>query len=248
MTLRRTHTTIPHPRRLIILTHQLFIMNLIQRRHRRNIPPQNLRLHIPRQLRTVVTRKVPVTHVEHGIELLERQVLRFRQQEVAVHPAKEVPRRVPSEGALFREGIDERGPCQRQNEVEAPARCGREGHAHVAQMQGECFGAVGEGHGTLAGRVHRHEDVYGSGDGSEARGRGLVFSVKREVKGHAAPEEADAHKGKGGKEEVPAAESVDCVDGGDGEEEVCYAGAHAGQEGIWPGEAGLSEDFRCWQS
>lgn len=110
-------------------------------------------------------------------------------------------------------------------------------------MQWKCFGGVCKRDGSFAGGVHGHEDVDCCGDAAEALGCGrYAVGLEGEVEGHAAPEQADAHEGECGEEEVSTAEGVDGVDCGDGEEEIGYAGAHARQKGFGFGEAGLAED------
>lgn len=77
----------------------------------------------------------PRRHSKHGIQLLQRARLRLGQAKVRKDEAKDVPRRVPSESALFGEGIDESGPGEGEDEVEAPAGGSCEGHADVAEVE-----------------------------------------------------------------------------------------------------------------
>ena len=177
-------------------------MKIKQRRERLHARSRHVLLQIPRQLLGIVPRELLIAHSEHGIQLLEREVLRLGEQEVAVHPAEEVPRSIPPERALWGESLYERGPGQGEQEVEAPAGGGGEGHADVAEVEGEGFGGVGEGHGALAGRVHGHEGVDGGGDGGEPLLRGTQFAVDDffgQEERHTAPEEAETHEREGGE-------------------------------------------------
>lgn len=64
---------------------------------------------------------VAITNIEDRIELLKRQSLCLRQEEVAVDCCGEIPGSVPGEGALWLEGAYKGWPSKRDDEVEAPA-------------------------------------------------------------------------------------------------------------------------------
>ena len=214
------------------------LLLLIQRLPRLHIRPKNPLPKVPRQHIPIIPHMHPRRHTKHLIQLLQTQRLGLRKTKVRKRPPEHVPRGVPPERALWLERRFERRPGQTHDEVEEPGcRC-REGHADVPDVQRECFGGVGEGYGTLAGRVDDHEEVDSCGDAAEAGGFG------GDVEGEAGEEEKDGHQGEGGEEEVASAEGVDCVDGGDGEDPVYDAAAEGGEEGVFSGEVGGYEHGR----
>jgi len=218
-------------------------MEVIQRLHRRDILPKHMLFQVPRQLVLVVTRKGAVTYVKHIIQLLQSQRLRLRQQEVCIHEAEEVPYCVPCESALGTECFNKRRPCKREDEVEAPAGCGGEGHADVADVKGEGFGGVGEWDGSFAWRVYSHEDKNCGGDRAGASGWGwFLYWASGDQEGHAAPEETETHEREGGEKEVAPAEGVDCVYSGNGEDKVGCACAERHKKSLGAREAGIYED------
>ena len=85
-------------------------MEIEQRGERLDVGPQHVFLEIPGQLLGVITRKLLVANSEDSVQLLQRQVLGLGEEEVAVDPAEEVPRRVPAKGTLRGEGLNERRP------------------------------------------------------------------------------------------------------------------------------------------
>jgi hypothetical protein len=124
----------PHPILRInntIMPRLLLVLKLIHRRDRHYISAHDVLANVPWQFLRVVLGVVAIADVEHGVEFFERERFGLRQQEVAVHPAEEVPARVPAESAGGGESCAQRGPGEGDDEVEAPAGGGGEGHAWV---------------------------------------------------------------------------------------------------------------------
>jgi hypothetical protein len=61
---------------------------------------------------------IAVADVEDGVKLFEREGFGLREEEVAVHPAEEVPASVPAEGTGRGEGCAEGGPGEGDDEVD----------------------------------------------------------------------------------------------------------------------------------
>lgn len=114
-----------------IVSRLRLVLELVHRRNGHHIAAHNVLAHVPGQFLRVVLGVVAVADVEHGVELFEREGFGLGQQEVAVHPAEQVPAGVPTERAGGSEGGAEGGPGEGDDEVEAPAGGGGERHAWV---------------------------------------------------------------------------------------------------------------------
>jgi len=127
------------------------VLKLVHRRDGHYVSAHNVLADVPRQFLGVVLGVIAVADVEDCVELFECESFRLRQEEVAVYPAEEIPACVPAEGAGGSESCAEGGPGEGDDEVEAPACRGCEGHADVTDVEREGLSGVGEGHGTFGG-------------------------------------------------------------------------------------------------
>jgi hypothetical protein len=128
----------PHPTLLILptlLTPPPKPPNL----QRLRILQQHKLLNPPRNLRQPIRRMRPQRHLKHPIELLKRLPLRLAHEQQHKEPQDTAPRCVPRERALRLEREQERGEGDREDEVPEPGRCGGEGHAEFADVEGEGF-------------------------------------------------------------------------------------------------------------
>lgn len=140
-------------------------------------------------LAQIVFRVISGTDIENRVQLLQGAFLRLRQAEPSEDEPKQVPGCIPGKCALRSEGSDEFWPCQRQNEVEAPASSSGERHASVADSEGVCFGGIGEGYRTHTGRVADHEEVDTGGHTSKS----CCAASLGNPKGKAGEEQANSH-------------------------------------------------------
>ena len=195
------------------------LRELVHRRNRHHVPSHDVLADVPRQLLSVVLGMLPIANVEDGVELLKRERLGLRKQEVAVHSSKQIPAGVPAEGAGGSESSAQSGPAEGDDEVEAPAGGCREGHTDVADVKRESFGGVSERDRPFRGRVNGHETEDGGGDGAQLR---IVrFSLGRRSSSNqeteAAPKQADGHEREAAEEQVAASKCIDSIDRWDSE-------------------------------
>lgn len=115
--------------------------------------------------------------------------------------------------------------------------CHGPGHADFSVRKGEDFSAVGEGHGTLAGRVEGGEDEDEERHERDVRSARLVDQETA-----AGDEQTPGHVGEGEEQQAAAAKFVDGPYGGPGEGEVREPEAPGEEEGVGLVEAGLGED------
>ena len=139
----------------------------------------------PLSILELVLAVLPSRHTEHLIQLLERQSLSLRNKQENPNPAYDTPGSIPSESALRFECGLQTWPAEGEDEVEAPGRCGGEGHADFTDVEGEGFGAVGEWHGSHARRIKNFEQIHARRDHGDFRGR--VFDPE----GETGPEKED---------------------------------------------------------
>ena len=151
-----------------------------------HMPKQQVLADIPGQAVKIIRSMIPRADTKDAVQLLERTLLSLRQTEIGKDPAEEVPGGVVAKSARGGEGADERGPGERDDEVEAPGRGGCKRHAVLADVEREGFGGVGEGYGALAGGVDDHEEVDSCCDTGDAAG---AFGNEE---GEAGDEEHDA--------------------------------------------------------
>lgn len=159
-------------------------------------------------------------YAKDSVELLQRPLLGLGNEEQDGKEANNVPSRVPSEGTLGLEGVEQGRPGNRQDEVEEPSRgCGQR-HADGSDVQRVCFGGVGERDGALAGRVEDAEKVGSQGYTGDVRG-GVAWDPEAET----GEEHGESHEREGGEEEVPATKGVDGVETWESEEPVDHSPA-----------------------
>lgn len=118
---------------LLLLLKCSLIINQIT--PRLDIPSLDILGDIPRHTVKIILRMSAHRYGENGVQLLQTPCLRLRKTEVGVGKAEDVPGRVPAEGSLLGERLHESRPGQGKDEVEAPARCCCEGHAHIAEVE-----------------------------------------------------------------------------------------------------------------
>lgn len=231
------------------LTLRLRIPESIKRLKHLDIPPQKMPINIPRQLLRIVLRMLPVTNIEYIIQFFQREVFSLRQQKVAEDPAKDIPGCIPAERTRGRESLDQSGPGERENKIKPPRRSSRETHSNIPNIQRKRLSRIRKRHRPLSWRIHHHKRIYrrrntaqlSSRDGASRLGLGGGTVGDQETK--AAPEQTEGHQWEGYEQEVAAPEGVDGVDGGDGEEEVCDAGAEGDEQSAALVEAGVDEDL-----
>lgn len=137
-------------------------------------------------------------------------------------------------------GTDGAGLGQQEWEADtqdgSPEQAGRdsETHADLTMRQREDLGRVSEGHGTLTGRVEGGEEIDEQGDqaGTSAV---LLVDEGAETGGQQGP----GHLGEGEEEEGAAAEGVDGLEGGEGEQEVDSTEDEREGQGLVLGCAGV---------
>lgn len=99
----------------------LDILDLVQNL-RLDLAPENIPVKevgdLPGSVRGMLARR----NAEDLIQLLERLALGFGHEEQDKEEADHVPRSIPTERTLRREGRLQRGPRDRENEVEEPRR------------------------------------------------------------------------------------------------------------------------------
>lgn len=164
-------------------------------------------------------------HGEHLVQLLKGLPLGLRHEQQDKHKPHHIPPSIPAKRALWFERILQTGPRDRQHEVEKPRRCRRQRHAIRTHVERVCLGGIREGHGAFAGRVGDAEQVdtqrNAAGVGPAHGGGAVGGDPEREAR----KQLEDAHEREGDEEKVAAAEGVNRVDGGDGEEPVDHAEA-----------------------
>lgn len=98
------------------------------------------------------------------------------------------------------------------------------------------LGRVGEGHGTLTGRVERGEQ-----EDKESNG-GQVSSACRDVEAECRAKQSPSHLWEGEEQQSSTAPGIDGPDGGEGEEEIDQTESPRGKQSALVRSSSLHED------
>lgn len=150
------------------------------------------------------------------------------------------------EAGVHAKGADGHGLLQEEGEGHgedgSPAEAGGhgKGHAGLTMGQGKDLGGVGEGHGTLTGRVEGAEEEDEQADQTSTELAVLVVVLNQSAE--TSSEQSPEHLREGEEQEGAAAEGVDGPESREGKEPVDHTEPERTDHGNEVAHAGLGED------
>lgn len=175
---------------------------------------EHVRLEVRPQLPELERDPLVQGHVEHLVQLLQRELLGLGHQKVHQEPPDHIPARVEPERALRVHGPQHTRPRERQDEVEPPQHHREQRRADGPHVQWENLAGHHERHHAAPERVDRRENV----DAHRHHPDTCLLARDPERKpGH---KEKHRHPGERVEEQKPAAEPVDHEKCRDGKEEI----------------------------
>ena len=174
---------------------------------------------------------------EHIVQLFKGPLFRLGNKEEDEHQGGDVETGVETKGSHSGESNEDSREGDGEDSSPEKTGCHGPGHTNLTMREGEDFGRVGEGHGTLAGRVKGGEEKDEEGDQAEM---GVVFFRDQEAK--TGCQERPGHIGKGEQKQGTTSPGVNGPDGGPSEDEVDQSEPERRQQSLQIASTRLTEN------
>lgn len=192
----------------------------------------------------VVPDVIPGPDLEDHVELLQRELLGLRHEEVDKEESHDVETGVETKGSGRGQGGEHSRESDREDGRPTQICRDRPSHSLFSLSEREDLSGVGERNGTLSRRINGSEEEDEEGNDSDLHGSSDIGGLVRDEESETGTQDRESHSREGEEKKCSSTITIDGEDGGEGENEVNSAETEGREQCLLLRGSSKNEDGR----